>query len=148
MGGVLSKFSSADFHINNKGEIVSSGDVVFTIEQKEFLESKGIPLDYKDSNFFMHPYIIPPLEFYNDVQDAIRMFTGGKRFTQRGYHYDISSTKEIISILSKYTTDKNIDKPYHVLAGEFIQEFFTKEIDFTIKPDMGEVIESYSLDFS
>jgi serine/threonine protein kinase len=104
---------------------------------------------------FDNPELFPPFEFYNDTQDVIRMFTGGKRTTQNGSHsVPPGVPQEIIKNLKKYsgpseslksgkysTDPTNTSKfgrfsvnPNQVIAGYFIKDFFTSYTDYYIKP--------------
>lgn len=118
------------FRSNNK---VIPVDITMKKKIKKFLKSNNIPVNCSVQNFFMHPEIIPPFEFYNDTQDAIRMFIGGKRTTQRGHHrlYSNVVTKEMISRLQLFNgSGINMNDHYfstdpaQVLAGYFIENFF------------------------
>ena len=120
-------------------EIVSS-ETILTSKQKEFLYRKKICTNPKKMEYFSNPLIIPPFEFYNDTQDVIRMFIGGKRTTQRGHHkeYLDNTNKKFMEKLSLYKgKSSNINfrsfslYSYYVLAGEFITTFFSRECDYT-----------------
>lgn len=87
----------------------------------------------------------PPFEFYNDTQDVIRMFCGGKRTTQRGDHKAISN-KQFIKQLSKYIYASENHKTgsfplqaKYITAGFFITDFFT----FYLKPQ--KYLECYEI---
>jgi len=82
---------------------------------------------------FKNAELFPPFEFYNDTQDVIRMFIGGKRTTQKGDHSRIKNLpKSMLEKLKKFSgTGENClsgifsNNPALVLAGYFIQEYFT-----------------------
>lgn len=50
-----------------------------------------IPIDLND------PILFPPFEFFNDIQDTIRMFIGGKRTRQVGTHGTMKFTDKTIA---------------------------------------------------
>ena len=99
-------------------------------------------------DFFKNSWVIPPFEFYNDVQDALRIFAGGKRTTQNGFHksYPCVSTyvkQRISRYMGKAENTKALlfsVSAYHVLAGEFILKFFSR---FWKKPKNSFEIEYY-----
>ena len=101
-------------------------------------------------DFFEMSDIFPPFEFYNDTQDAIRMFIGGKRTTQKGHHKVYSKLPlKFIEQLSEYVgkgeSMKNrifSDEPSQVLACYFIESFFEKYTNYLIKPEE-KIIETY-----
>lgn len=101
-------------------------DFVITKEQRQFLRSHHVD----GRNLYKHPMIIPPFEFYNDTQDVIRIFIGGKQMTQRGIHAEFGLDIEFLDSLRKYKTeDSGIiqelpREAYFVLAGEFINDYF------------------------
>ena len=139
----------ATYRIDRKTGQVMISHTNLTEEQKVYLFKNGITTNPKTWGFFLHPYHIPPFEFYNDTQDVLRMFTGGKRSTQSGNHRQfkcISKTfKETISKYMGKEVNSNSRSfsldPYHVLAGNFITKFFKK---YTIKPS-GKIIAEYNL---
>ena len=108
---------------------------------KKYLLSKGLSSNPTSYKFYSDPDIIPPFEFYNDTQDAIRMFIGGKRITQRGNHKAYGKLpKTFVKKLEKYKGESESAKdgtfstdPSFLHAGYFILKFFTREIDFTKK---------------
>ena len=125
----------ATYNLDRKSGQIIKSDTYLTDVQKEYLFSKGITTNPNTWNFFENPYIIPPFEFYNDVQDALRIFVGGKRTTQNGNHkiYTNISTKFRDSLKpylgkSENCLCKNFSmSSYHVLSGSFIKKFFTSK---------------------
>lgn len=117
----------------------------------EFLKKKKISTNITSYNFFMNPEIIPPFEFYNDTQDCIRTIIGGKRTTQKGYHrlYDtipqklVTELKEYNGIGESMKDGKFSTDPSQVLAGYFIDNFFTKNTNFNVLPKLGIKLSSY-----
>jgi hypothetical protein len=118
-----------------------------------------------DLDFFSKPEIIPPFEFYNDTQDVIRMFTGGKRTTQNGFHSTLKNIPEkFVKELKKYigpsesmksgkhSTNPNNPKkfrrfsvnPSHLVAGYFITDFFKKNTNYSQKP-IGKIFGTYEI---
>ena len=156
----------ATYSIDRKtGQVIISRTKLTPI-QKSYLFSKGISTNPKTWDFFEHPYIVPPFEFYNDVQDALRMFVGGKRASQRGIHkIYINISKSFKDTIKPYLglarghrklSKKDVDsndifrvfslETYHVLAGSFITKFFTKTVDYT-KKQKGRKISSFNMKF-
>jgi hypothetical protein len=133
------------------GQVIISRTVLTPI-QKSYLFRKGITTNPKTWEYFEHPYIIPPFEFYNDVQDTLRTFIGGKRSTQTGDHQLYPSiTNKFKQLVKSYMGISENSKSrefslhtYHVLAGSFIKKFFTKSIDYTKKPN-GKKISYYDM---
>ena len=139
----------------NRNDKVSDCEVNFTIDQKNYLHDIGITTDTLSPDFYDHPEVIPPFEFYDDTQDAIRMFTGGVR-TNGGHHSGMKNfPNDYFYDLIKFIgpTDRVVysEKPYvfstdpsQVLAGHFIEKFFDKYTDFRQKP-AGEEIAVYKI---
>ena len=137
-------------HINSKGimykidknsGIIKTSKTTLTSEQKNFLFSKNLCTNPKKWDFFNSPFYIPPFEFYNDLQDTLRIFTGGLRSVQRGNHKLYNIPQTIRTKINKYRGNYQNSKlryfslyAYEVLAGEFISKFFTKEVNYTKKP--------------
>lgn len=124
-----------------------------TKKQLSFLKKNNLPTNPLEINFFEIPEIIPPFEFYNDLQDAIRMFIGGKRTTQRGDHrrYPVVTDK-MYNSLSKYngkgesmSSLRFSTDPTQVLAGYFIESFFTTEYVYTVIPKNQGCIDTYNI---
>jgi len=140
----------ATYRLDRKTEQVMISNTILTDDQKSYLFKKGITTNSKTWDFFTHPYHVPPFEFYNDTQDVLRMFTGGKRSTQSGNHVKFSSISESFkkSISVFMGKEPNASErtfslyPYHVLAGNFIIKFFTT--NYTTKPT-GKIIAEYNL---
>jgi hypothetical protein len=134
------------------GQVISSSTLLTDI-QKSYLFRKGVTTNPKTWGFFEHPNIIPPFEFYNDVQDTLRTFIGGKRTTQKGDHMLYGSipskvVKEIKPYLGKAENAKKREfslHSYHVLAGDFITKFFTETHNYQIIPS-GKKISYYDMD--
>ena len=145
--------SNCLYTLNKNTHQIDDCNTKLTSAQKQFLFNKSIPTHPLYWQFFEHPYILPPFEFYNDVQDIIRIFIGGKRTTQKGTHSTFSSiSPEFITNLNLYKgqavcfSDKTFSfETHHVLAGSFITTFFKKVSNFTIKPVHSRKIESYKM---
>uniref|UniRef100_A0A6C0JB37 Protein kinase domain-containing protein n=1 Tax=viral metagenome TaxID=1070528 RepID=A0A6C0JB37_9ZZZZ len=87
------------------------------------------PVDLFDTQKF------PPFEFFNDVQDALRIFIGGKRLCQPDVHepLNISSKliKQIHQILPEkmnklYSTNFKLDSTHLFLANKLVEKLYTK----------------------
>lgn len=124
-------------------------NIILTDEIKKFLITNKISNNPKKKKFYSYSEIIPPFEFYNDTQDGVRMFIGGKRTTQQGNHKKYSHlSKEMYNKLLLYKgkglnmEDKIFSyNPSQILAGYFIGEFF---IDWLYN-DKTIPIETYKL---
>jgi len=122
-----------------------------SLKQQQYLEEVGIPTDYRNKEYYKHPMVIPPFEFYNDTMDVIRMFIGGKRTTQKKFHGGVPKTERnspFISELEKYNfiSESNKDRKfpvdaYYVLAGYFINDFYANK--FQQKTEY--IIQSYKI---
>lgn len=129
-GKITSK--GAEFRMERKSEKILGLITNMPEKIQAFLNTKNIK-NSSEIDFFLYPEIIPPFEFFNDTQDAIRMFIGGKRTTQNGHHGKIRGLDgDFSKKLEKYksrmeTMEKELtfsDNPAKVLAGYFIEEFF------------------------
>ena len=142
----------ASYKIDRKtGQVIISHTVLTPI-QKSYLFRKGVSTNPKTWDYFEHPYIIPPFEFYNDVQDTLRTFVGGKRTTQKGNHALFPTiSKKFQKTVSAYLGLAENAKSrefslhtYHVLAGSFINQFFSKTVNYQTKPK-GKKISYYDM---
>ena len=139
------------FYVDRETDQIKTNEIDLTDFQKDFLYSKNIPVDCTDINFFKHPNIIPPFEFYNDVQDVLRMFTSGKRTTQRGYHSGFKNiSKNFIASLDPYLGKaENASSKifsydtHHILAGSFICRFFRERFSEKVS---GKRISFFDMD--
>ena len=134
--------NGATYKLDRKtGQIIISRTSL-TSTQKSFLFRKGVTTNPKNWNFFENPSIIPPFEFYNDTQDILRTFVGGKRTTQKGNHILYPSIPKSLQdnikpyLGSAENSKKKIFSPYsyHVLAGDFMKKFFTETYSYRLKP--------------
>lgn len=140
------------YKIDKDSGIIKTSKTTLSSEQKLFLFSKNLCTNPKKWDFFTSPLYIPPFEFYNDLQDTLRIFTGGGRSVQKGNHKiypNISSSFK--QKIKKYQGSSRNSKEkkfsiysYQVLACEFISKFFTKEVDFTKKPSGKRIGTIYS----
>lgn len=128
----IRKYSrGGEFRLFRENGKVAKLNVELSRDVKNYLKGLGIDTDPSSYDFFLHPDVIPPFEFYNDTQDVIRMFIGGKRTTQRGNHRVcpeiptklIEELKPYIGI-GESMKDKKFSTPREVLAGYFILDFF------------------------
>lgn len=139
------------FRMYRKNDKVLPVKLHITEQQKKYLVRKRIGIDYTKHKFFLSPEVIPPFEFYNDTQDGIRMFIGGKRSTQRGYHkcYDTIPKKLIQELLPYNGPGESMDEriftenPSQLLAGYFIENFFRKNTGFSKMPKSSRKLASY-----
>jgi serine/threonine protein kinase len=152
--------------IDKNGVCFSSMGAVFRIDR---LTGKVSPSKQQgvsfSSDFFEKPEEIPPFEFYNDTQDVLRIFTGGKRATQEGYHKKpLTVSKKITNLLTQYAgpseslkegkysgddpNPENFGKfstdPCQILASYFITDFFQKYTSYSQTPE-GNIIQSYHI---
>lgn len=142
----------ATFSIDKKTDEVISSDVSLSFDQMMYMHRKGITNNPTSLNFFSDSIVLPPFEFYNDTQDVLRIFTGGKRTTQAKYHMLYPNvSKTVRSTISKYEGyAENFRSKifsysaYNVLAGHFISTFFREGIDYT-KKRSGTQIEFYKM---
>ena len=151
-GDTINTSHGATYKLDRKTDQVIISHTGLTPEQKSYLFRKGVSTNPKSWEFFEHPYIVPPFEFYNDVQDLLRTFVGGKRSTQKGDHrlHPIISQK-IRNNIKTYlgsavnAKDKKFNvNTYHVLAGSFLSKFFTETHSYKIKPK-GKKISYYNM---
>ena len=138
----ISTSNGAKYNLDRKtGQVIMSHTSLTSI-QKSYLFRKGISTNPKTWGFFENPSIIPPFEFYNDTQDILRTFVGGKRSTQKGNHVLYSSVPiNLQNNIKPYLGSAQNSKEkifsfysYHVLAGDFMKKFFTETHDYTVKP--------------
>lgn len=152
-GSVSNKSRGSTYKLDRKtGQIINSRTEL-TPFQKSYLFRKGVTTNPKTWDFFSYPHIIPPFEFYNDVQDALRMFVGGKRTTQNGNHMLYPSvSKKVQNTINPYLGKSENSKKrefsmyvYHILAGEFIKKFFTETHSYKQRPK-GKKLSYYDMD--
>lgn len=131
----------SQYRLWKESQEVMDNDTIFSKDQISFLSKQGLSTDPKGKDYFMNPEIIPPFEFYNDLQDAIRTFIGGKRTTQKGDHkrYPVI-TDDIFKRMNKFNgKGENMNSltfskdPSEVLAGYFIEKFFYEEVNYRKK---------------
>ena len=131
------KSSGREFFIDRKTDTLCNRKISIPKEGKKILKNIGIDSSF-DLNFFRHPNVVPPFEFYNDTQDCIRMFIGGKRTTQRGDHRKVDGidpvfSKQLVEYVGKGVSskDRQFRRPAEVLASCFIEDFFRKHTEYT-----------------
>jgi hypothetical protein len=141
--------TGAEYSMDRSGKIPNHKPL-FDADTLKYLKSINHPIDSGKFEFF-NPSVIPPFEFYNDTQDAIRMFVGGKRTTQKGYH-NTKISSSFVKELGHYVwrgdgiKDANMKFPYnpaYVTAGHFIKSFFQKHPTFSEIPKDQKVVASY-----
>jgi hypothetical protein len=139
--GKTTSFTSSEYFIDRSTQKILDSGTLLTDIQIDYLKKHNLSINPFDKSYFLQPLVIPPMEYYNDTQDVIRMFIGGNRTTQRGDH---SSPKvvslEIYKKMIPYKgSSKNADNRIfslntsQTLAGRFIENFFTNQVDYTIK---------------
>jgi hypothetical protein len=139
----------------SKGHIFIIDRVTGKIVQSNFKNNKAIKFLQKNKiypnteQFFTHPEIVPPFEFYDDLQDVIRSFIGGKRTRYKSEHKLLNTIPiEFINKLTPYIGAKNSSSlkfstnPNQVLASYFIKSYFPH---YKIKPKNCQIIESYTI---
>jgi serine/threonine protein kinase len=90
--------------------------------------------DLKNINLY------PPLEFMEDIQNIIQIFTGGKGF-RRGFQHPYLGNKNIKSILEPFiNNDKNKAKPNNILTNVLMYDIFSSLFN---KPNFS-TIETFS----
>ena len=150
---ILNTSNGVRYRIDRKTGQVITNNTILTSTQKSYLFRKGVTTNPNTWAFFEHPYIIPPFEFYNDIQDVLRTFVGGKRTTQRGNHTRYKSISDIfVSHIKPYMglADNSLSRTfsihsYHVLAGEFINKFFSNTQNYITKPNKSKIIDYYNM---
>jgi serine/threonine protein kinase len=143
-GSPLITSRGSQYRLWKDSQEVMNSETELSKEQIKFLETEGLSTDPKSKDYFMNPEVIPPFEFYNDLQDAIRTFIGGKRTTQRGNHkrYPVI-TNTIYKSMKRFNgegesmADLKFSKdPAQVLAGYFIERFFKEKYSKKLKGKM------------
>jgi serine/threonine protein kinase len=89
----------------------------------------SIPIDLNNSQKF------PPVEFFDDIQDVIRMFVGGKQAQQGGYHTRMqllsAELEELIKDKQAYADGRSSIYQIHgtvkyLLADEMLDQLYIK----------------------
>uniref|UniRef100_A0A6C0EPN1 Protein kinase domain-containing protein n=1 Tax=viral metagenome TaxID=1070528 RepID=A0A6C0EPN1_9ZZZZ len=137
-----SKSKGAQFRMwKSSGKVIPT-PIEITDKMQTYLKKKGGTGNPETRKFFLQPEVVPPFEFYNDTQDGIRTFIGGKRTTQKGYHrlYPIIPNS-LVKQLQEYNGEgegmkdfKFSTDPSQVLAGYFITSFFSKYTEYMKRP--------------
>lgn len=140
----------------------------FKPEHLAVLKAHGIPADPKKLEFYANADIVPPLEFAEDVIDALAMFVGGvRRSSQEGKHPDYNIPAAVKSVLLTYipaitkveddrlskTSNlstiyyKNINRMHSATAnaGYMIDELFGKQKVVDYLTGHGPVIEEFTI---
>ena len=141
--------AGAEYRLDRKNNKIYDIDTDLTREQEKYLKSLNITTNPTNPDYFNHPDIIPPFEFYNDLQDVIRCFIGGKRTTQQGSHQQNIKKSQLYNELKKYlgkkqsaTDDEFECEPSQVLAGHFIDSFFENKYNNCKNKN---ILESYKI---
>ena len=125
---------------------------VLTKSQKDRIGYDSTDVRFYDSS------LVPPLEFIIDSQDAIRIFTGGKRMNQSQFHVKYNLSKKFVSNVEKYEIPAGKNSSYctmisaqHFLhstdlskltAGHFILDYFTRQVNYTVPVGRDLIISS------
>lgn len=136
--------NGSEYMLKKDTQKIMDSVTTLTQEQKNYLKKHDLSTDPLDRSYFLQPLVIPPMEYYNDTQDAIRMFVGGDRTTQRGTHRKPKVvTGDQFRNINRYKRsarqagDNDFSVyAYKSLAGRFIQSFFVDMKDYT-KPLSG-----------
>jgi len=160
--GSVFKSTGSNFVISRKNKIQNCG-VKLTQKQINFLKDNDISSNPLSKNFFSNYDIIPPFEFYDDVQDCVRMIIGGIRtnggnfpsiktipesYTQElekfvGIVPGMLSHPEIRYKYNKY--DFFSLNPSQVLANYFIKEFYKDKKVFLNRPVNNKELAVYNI---
>lgn len=143
------KSTGGEFRLDRKTQKILDNKVILTSSQERFLKKNKINPSPLSIDFFSHPEVIPPFEFYNDTQDVIRSFVGGPRTTQKGDHkrYDCVKVTMYKKMKMYKGKGKNMKEglfstdPSQVLAGYFLVNFFNKKY----KDEKEKIIETYCI---
>lgn len=133
--------SGSQYNMFIKNKIPIDSGTILTYDQKKYLIKNNIEYNPMKIGYFENPLFIPPFEFYNDTQDAIRIFTGGIRTTQNGYHtkFKVIGNKFYNKLIKyKGIGNSSDDRLFstnasQLLAGRFIIDFFKSEKNYTQK---------------
>jgi serine/threonine protein kinase len=85
----------------SEGPILGTENEIMGEEESVALEETVEEMYPKYDNFQMNEDDTPPFEFYNDIQDVLRMFVGGKRTMQPGMHNSLPTNLEMTSLFKK-----------------------------------------------
>jgi hypothetical protein len=140
------------FRVDRQSGRILNNNTLLTSAQKSYLFRKGVGINPRKWEFFEIPHLIPPFEFYNDVQDVLRTFLGGKRTTQRGNHTTFSTVSNKFRDIVRPYMGKAVNSQennfslnsYEVLAGDFITKFFTDIYSYRKKPQ-GKKLSIYDM---
>lgn len=119
----------------------------------EYLKEQKIDPNPRNIDFYTNSAIVPPLEFFGDLQDVLRTFRGGiHSLYDHPHDRPISLPRKLFYQLDRYVSryrDMKSGCPveaWKVTAGAFIGKFFREEIDYTEKVDVSQIIEIYDMD--
>ena len=146
-------------YINVKTHKIKSCDIQFTDEQLFALNRLDIPADCNNINFYLHPEIIPPIEFASDVQDCIRIFTGGPRISSgfsKTDHHEFNIPTEFkhkllnyLNLYIRHIETLGVDQlvnPATYVAGYFIDDFYTNHYNLSKRPSStSDIIQVFNI---
>jgi hypothetical protein len=112
---------------------------------KDFDSEPSIRVDLKDFQKF------PTFGMYQDIQDVLRIFLGGKQTEQVGLHdYITGLHPEVKTELEKYKENLSVRSMWPIykvelfLANKLIHKIFT-HFKYNIFPEGGKILETYIL---
>ena len=118
-----------------------------TEEDIKMLNRYGLQGNSQTSlDFFNHPDIFPPFEFFNDIQDMIRMYVGGYRTTMPDYVHERPTKKlneRFENELDLYNTGAsitNVDSHMFPMLSHFVS--VEKFIDIFFKDMYSKIPEN------
>lgn len=137
----------SEFVMNSSENKIYDIGTQLSDSHKRILKKNNIPLDPTLPEFFERPDILPPFEFYNDLQDVIRTFVGGKRTTQKGNHSCKIKKTSFYKKLKQYVTreDSVDDNDFSCEIHQVLSDFFIDSFFSSYKKKRKKVIETYKL---
>lgn len=144
-------YGTRNVHVNSKGllEPVTCSKApkikwnkklfgTFNYITKNFKDKCNINIDLYDMQKF------PPLEFFFDIQDTLRMFAGGKRTVQPSYHHGLDISPDL-----KKTLEMNILEyfPYNKHSAKYLfaQEMLANIYSSPTTPYPEQIIDTFTI---
>ena len=161
------KYDSINLKWDN-GLVTPLNKNLFNVKTKKVLhnpvltqcQKQLIGYDSNDLKFY-ESQLVPPLQFIIDTQDVMRIFTGGKRMSQSQFHTKYNIDINFVNSLKKYTLNGGgLSFSYDVfiisssnltpastdlskmIAGYFILDYFTKEVNYTVPVNKDLIIST------
>lgn len=114
--------------------ILGTENEIMGEEESSTLEETVEEMYPEYDNFQMNEDDAPPFEFYNDIQDVLRMFVGGKRTVQPGLHNSLPNNLEMTTLLKKIKAVVKYEQIFsslytlkYVLARYMIDELYRED---------------------